>query len=78
MISVSLTRDWLVSLSRTLRRRGAIIELARAGEVDDVLLVMINSNGDNARDSGDPGRANFLYKLAEVCVREKKAAEGEW
>ena len=55
--------------------RGAIIELARAGEIDDVLLVMLNSNGDNARDSGDEGRANFLYKLAEVCVREKNIAE---
>ena len=37
---------------------------------------MLNSNGDNARDSGDGGRANFLYKLAEVCVREKNVAEG--
>lgn len=56
---------------------GCSFKLARAGEIDDVLLVMLRSNADNASSSGDDGRANFLYKLADVCVREKKAASEE-
>ena len=32
--------------------RGAIVEFACAGEIDDVLLALLNGNADNARESG--------------------------
>mmetsp|Transcript_11660 Transcript_11660/g.46941 ORF Transcript_11660/g.46941 Transcript_11660/m.46941 type:complete len:303 (+) Transcript_11660:2-910(+) len=54
--------------------RNAIIELARSNEIDDVLVSMLQSNALNAEEAGDAGRAKFLRKVAEVCVRERKAA----
>ena len=57
--------------------RGAIIELARAGEIDESLLALLQANADNARAADDDGRANFLAKVREVCIREDKAARGE-
>lgn len=54
--------------------RNAIIELAKKDEIDDVLVGMLQSNALNAEESGDEGRAKFLRKVAEVCVRERKAA----
>ena len=54
--------------------RNAIIELAQSNEIDDVLVGMLQSNALNAEEAGDEGRAKFLRKVAEVCVRERKAA----
>ena len=54
--------------------RNAIIELAKKDEIDDVLVGMLQSNALNAEEAGDEGRAKFLRKVAEVCVRERKAA----
>ena len=54
--------------------RNAIIDLAKAGEVDDVLVSLLQSNALNAEEAGDDGRAKFLRKVAEVCVRERSAA----
>ena len=54
--------------------RNAIIELARSNEIDDVLVSMLQSNALNAEEAGDAGRAKFLRKVAEVCVRERRAA----
>ena len=54
--------------------RNAIIELAKSNEIDDVLVGMLQSNALNAEEAGDDGRAKFLRKVAEVCVRERKAA----
>ena len=54
--------------------RNAIIDLAKAGEVDDVLVSLLQSNALNAEEAGDDGRAKFLRKVAEVCVRERFAA----
>ena len=53
--------------------RNAIIELAKKDEIDDVLVgapVQRAERGGGWRR----GKAKFLLKVAEVCVRERKAA----
>jgi hypothetical protein len=40
--------------------------------VDDALMAILTGNAANAEAEGDEGRAKFLYKVAEVCLREKK------
>ena len=48
----------------------------RVGDVDDALMAMLTGNADNAEAAGDDGRAKFLRKVAEVCVRERNNANG--
>jgi len=54
--------------------RCAIVELARAREIDDALLTLLSENAYRARVGGDYERGSFLTKVAEVCIREKNAA----
>ena len=58
--------------------RAEIVDMARGGEVDDALMAILTGNAANAEAEGDDGRAKFLYKIAEVCLREKAdAGSGE-
>ena len=51
--------------------RAEIIDMARKKEVDDALMAILTGNAANAEAEGDDGRAKFLYKIAEVCLRER-------
>ena len=58
--------------------RAEIVRMAEAREVDDALMAILTGNAANAEAEGDDGRAKFLYKIAEVCLREKAdAGSGE-
>ena len=58
--------------------RAELVDMARRGEVDDALMAILTGNAANAEAEGDDGRAKFLYKIAEVCLREKAdAGSGE-
>jgi hypothetical protein len=52
--------------------RDEIVDMAKKKEVDDALMAILTGNAANAEAEGDEGRAKFLYKVAEVCLREKK------
>ena len=67
-------REGHVGAINVLLEAGARVDLAKAGEVDDVLVSLLQSNALNAEEAGDDGRAKFLRKVAEVCVRERSAA----
>ena len=54
--------------------RDEIVDMAEKKEVDDALMAILTGNAANAEAEGDEGRAKFLYKVAEVCLREKKNA----
>ena len=54
--------------------RAEIVSMAEAREVDDALMAILTGNAANAEAEGDDGRAKFLYKIAEVCLREKANA----
>ena len=54
--------------------RDEIVDMAKKKEVDDALMAILTGNAANAEAEGDEGRAKFLYKVAEVCLREKKNA----
>ena len=54
--------------------RGAIVQLARSGEIDDALVAILQGNAASAEEEGDAGRAKFMRKVAEACLREKEAA----
>jgi len=54
--------------------RDEIVDMAEKKEVDDALMAILTGNAANAEAEGDQGRAKFLYKVAEVCLREKKNA----
>ena len=56
--------------------RAEIIDMARKGDVDEALMAMLTGNAENAEAAGDEGRAKFLRKVAEVCVRERNNANG--
>jgi hypothetical protein len=56
--------------------RAEIVDMARKGDVDDALMAMLTGNADNAEAAGDDGRAKFLRKVAEACVRERNDANG--
>ena len=57
--------------------RAEIVSMAEAREVDDALMAILTGNAANAEAEGDDGRAKFLYKIAEVCLREKANAGGD-
>ena len=57
--------------------RAEIVRMAEAREVDDALMAILTGNAANAEAEGDDGRAKFLYKIAEVCLREKANAGGD-
>ena len=54
--------------------RAEIVEMARVGETDDALLAVLDGNAAGAEEAGDEGRARFLRKIREVCVRERRRA----
>jgi hypothetical protein len=54
--------------------RDEIITMAASDEIDDALMAILTGNAANAEADGDDGRAKFLFKIAEVCLREKKNA----
>jgi|TARA_B110000977_G_scaffold90099_1_gene119700 hypothetical protein len=56
--------------------RAEIIQMARSNEIDDALFAILTGNAANAEADGDDGRAKFLFKIAEVCERERKNAQG--
>ena len=75
-----LSRKGVEQTAAFLRARGVdalrdeIVDMAEKKEVDDALMAILTGNAANAEAEGDQGRAKFLYKVAEVCLREKKNA----